>query len=48
MKCCICKKEIKGYGNNPYPYKRTGSCCKNCNLTKVLSARIGLIKVKRC
>ena len=26
-KCCICGKEIKGYGNNPWPVKKEGLCC---------------------
>ena len=31
--CCICGKEFKGYGNNPYPVnKEEGArCCDECN-----------------
>ena len=41
MKCCICGKEISGYGNNPYPLdKREGvRCCDGCN-NKVIVARV--------
>ena len=37
MKCCICKKEIKGYGNNPFPLKNKGRCCDNCNKLVILA-----------
>lgn len=30
MKCVICKKEIKGYGNNAEPIAK-GKCCNDCN-----------------
>lgn len=30
MKCCICNKEIKGYGHNARPLF-DGRCCDNCN-----------------
>lgn len=36
MKCCICKKEFNGYGNNPYPLRTTGVCCDECNILVVL------------
>ena len=38
--CCLCKKEMYEFGNNPYPLKETGSCCNVCNYTKVIPARI--------
>lgn len=38
MKCCICGKEIKGYGNNPWPLKDNGQCCNECNV-KVIQER---------
>ena len=40
MKCCVCGKEFKGHGNNPWPLVKTeGSrCCDKCN-SKVLVAR---------
>lgn len=38
--CCICGKLIKGqYGNNPYPIKKEGKCCDNCN-KKVIEERL--------
>lgn len=39
MKCCFCKKEIKGYGNNAEPV-REGQCCDSCNQIFVIPARI--------
>ena len=40
-KCVLCKKEIKGYGNNPEPLAgNKTSCCDECNITKVIPARI--------
>lgn len=41
-KCCICGKEIKGYGNNAAPIK-SGVCCDECNSEKVIPARLALI-----
>lgn len=38
-KCCLCKKGMYEFGNNPYPLKKTGSCCDVCNYTKVILAR---------
>ena len=37
-KCCLCKKELKGYGNNAEPLKN-GVCCDDCNI-KVIEARL--------
>lgn len=39
-KCCICGKEIKGYGNNPYPVKEKGVCCDECNYKYIIPARL--------
>lgn len=33
MKCCICGKEIKGYGNSSFP-AGSGICCDECNNVK--------------
>lgn len=33
-KCCICGKEIKGYGNNAEPLAK-GICCDECNVKVV-------------
>lgn len=43
-KCCICGKEIKGWGNNPYPVREEGRCCRYCNFTVVIPERIRLSK----
>lgn len=40
MKCCICGKEIMGYGNNPIPYKSEGRCCDDCNIIYVIPCRL--------
>lgn len=38
--CCLCGKEIKGYGNNPYPLESPDKkCCDECN-DKVVQARL--------
>lgn len=41
-KCCICGKEINGMGNNPYPVRTEGWCCRYCNYTVVLPERVRL------
>lgn len=38
-KCCICGKDIQGWGNNALPVK-DGICCDECNEKKVIPARI--------
>ena len=43
FKCCICGKEVEEYGNNPWPIKE-GRCCNECNLSKVLPARIEMLR----
>ena len=40
MICCICGKEFKGWGNNPWPVRNEGECCDECNDSVVLSARL--------
>lgn len=42
MKCCICGKEIEGYGNNAQPVA-DGQCCDECNMDKVIPARIAAL-----
>lgn len=39
MKCCICHKPIKGYGNNALPVKK-GRCCEECNQMVVIPERV--------
>lgn len=50
MKCCICGKEIKGWGNNPYgaldaqgktvEWKDDDECCDSCNMKYVIFGRM--------
>lgn len=47
--CCICKKRIKGWGNNPSPIidDEDAECCDICNSDVVFPARMReLIKEK--
>ena len=45
FKCCLCDKEVEGYGNNPSPLSENedDECCDECNLTKVIPTRINLL-----
>lgn len=45
MKCCICGKEIKGYGNNPFPIAGK-TCCDECNVKVLLPYRLFLSRMK--
>ena len=57
MKCCICDKEIKGHGNNPYgalnyygrPIKWLSEdrCCDECCMEHVIPGRIKLSIFKK-
>ena len=40
--CCICKKTVTGYGNNPFPVATDGLCCDECNSHRVIPERIRL------
>ena len=42
FKCCICLNECRGLGNNPDPISENEDdrCCDNCNMTKVIPARL--------
>lgn len=42
-KCCICKKEYDGYGNNPSPIRFIGRCCDKCNLKYVIPMRMSML-----
>lgn len=46
LRCCLCGKDIDGYGNNPFPLKEKGKCCSECNMKYVLPARIALLFIK--
>lgn len=39
-RCCICGEKIEGYGNNPSPIKDEGHCCDDCNMCRVVPARL--------
>lgn len=43
MKCCICRKEAGKYGNNALPLI-DGLCCDDCNIRKVVPARLELLR----
>lgn len=55
MKCCICGKEIKNFGNNPYgAINRIGKiihweagdeCCNQCNEKYVIPGRLAAISI---
>lgn len=40
MNCCICGKEIEGYGNNPIPIRKKRKCCNECDSKLVTAYRI--------
>ena len=52
-KCCLCGKEFKGWGNNPYgalnqksepiAWKDTDCCCDDCNINIVIPGRMILM-----
>lgn len=44
--CCLCGKAYRGYGNNA-ALVMDGYCCRNCNLTKVIPARIEELRLER-
>ena len=46
FKCCLCGKEVEGYGNDPSPIQtenENDECCDECNLAKVVPARMEVI-----
>jgi len=45
FKCVLCKKNVKGYGNNANPLCE-GRCCDSCNYDKVLPRRIAECQVE--
>ncbi len=38
--CCICGKQFIGNGRSANPINPDGKCCRVCNTTVVLNARI--------
>lgn len=51
MKCCICGKTIKGFGNNPYPLCADNDfdsrCCDECDSKYVIPVRILKMRVAK-
>lgn len=45
--CCICQKPIDSWGNNPWPVKKEGVCCDQCNWEHVIPARLSIIYDKK-
>lgn len=43
--CCICGKKFTGWGNDPWPVKKEGECCDECNNSQVLAARLAGVKL---
>lgn len=44
--CCLCGKELKGYGNNALPVSE-GRCCDECNYAYVIPVRMELFKMEK-
>lgn len=46
MKCCLCGKELKDFGHNPWPLNKNvdDRCCDECNSEKVIPARIANLR----
>ena len=42
--CCFCGRSFYGYGNKAEPVIKNGICCDECNLKKVIPARIKQLK----
>ena len=40
--CVLCNNDYGEWGNNPAPLKEYGKCCNECNVKKVLPARINI------
>ena len=45
FRCCVCGKEVSGYGNNPVPVIALGKCCDECNQKVVIPARFTVTKI---
>ena len=42
--CCLCGKKCENeFGNNAWPLKDNGKCCDECNITKVVPARMEMM-----
>lgn len=57
MNCCICRKVIKDWGNNPYgaldengeqlEWKDDDECCDDCNKKYVIKGRIASLLMNK-
>lgn len=43
-RCVICKRQYFGWGNNPDPVAKEGKACDECNATKVIPARLKILR----
>ena len=39
-KCVLCDNMFTGWGNNPEPVATSGVCCDDCDMNRVLPARL--------
>jgi hypothetical protein len=53
MKCCLCGEEIpvvngwaEGHNPDPLAIGEDDRCCSDCNATKVIPARLGVVRGK--
>lgn len=53
--CCLCGQRFIGWGNDPWPVlpeielkdDEDAVCCDECNFTRVIPARLDLMKEER-
>ena len=45
FKCCICGKEVDGWGNNPWPVvdDKDARCCDDCHARYIMPARLAMM-----
>ena len=42
--CCLCGKELIGFGNNAEPVD-SGRCCDECNYAYVIPVRMAMMNI---
>jgi len=42
-KCCLCKRQKYGFGNNPAPLTEEGRCCDEWKAYQVVPARVKMM-----
>jgi hypothetical protein len=48
LRCCFCGVEITEFiGNNPWPFRNTGRCCRYCDDHYVIPLRLRLGELER-